>query len=166
MHSSLTFLYLVFCLSCTTLALALVPAAALNVSLPDLQPSPNLTASNREYHCFPTVPTRSFGPLDCSAAISIMLTTRGAAIYTTFGTAGDYQGPLSWIYGTCRIVLMAASVHSARGSLMLFAQAAAEITKTCHLFALLPYDGGSCSWVKGELTGIVVVVERVLLAAQ
>ena len=170
MHHPLSSVLLFASLSYTILALAPAPTFAHNISLLNDQPSTNFTnrldLPNRQYHCFSSAVTFPVSPPDCFGAVSLMLTTQGATMYTTFGTAGRYQGPWSWIYGSCAITLSAATVDSARTVLMLLAQAAAEITKTCNGVERLAYTGGSCTWLRGDLVGIYVTVMRWPFAAQ
>ncbi len=158
-HSSLTYILLIFSLSSTSLALALHPA--LDPSPLDVQPSINLTIPNgRIYHCNSPAILYIINPLDCYVAVNSMLTTPDASQTMTFGSAGSYRGPYSWTWITCKITLNVSSMVAIESSLMLFAQAAAEITSRCHPSTWVPYTGGTCSWVESGMRGVTTVLVK------
>lgn len=158
-HTSLTCLYLILSLSSTSLALALKPA--LDSSLLDVQPSTNLTIPiQRVYHCGSPATVHPIEPFDCYAAVNSMLTTPDASKTLTFGSRGSYTGPLSWTWASCTVTLSVGSVATRQSSLMLFAQAAAEITLRCHASAWVRYTGGTCSWVQIGRPGVISVAVR------
>lgn len=99
-------------------------------------------------------------PVDCYVAVNSMLTTPDASKTMTFGSAGSYRGPYSWTWITCKITLNVGHVVAIESSLMLFAQAAAEITLRCHASAWVPYTGGTCSWAQSGRRGIINVMVK------
>lgn len=161
-HSLLTDVLLILSLSSTSLALTLNPALnpALNPSPLAVQPSTNLTIPNhRIYHCTSPAIMYIINPADCYVAVNNMLTTPDASKYLIFGSAGDYRGPYSWTYFSCKITLNVDNAVAVRSALMLFAQAAAEITHRCHASVLDPYTGGTCSWPYRPMSAIRVTIQ-------
>ncbi len=159
MHSLLTFGSLLLFLFFASVALAstfVLPDLALNLSSATIP----LAASPQRFHCVSATLIPPINPYDCYVTVNIMLTTPGASMISTFGQRGTYRGPLVWTWNTCKIVLSTSTAYMVRAPLMLFAQVAAEITKTCAPEVLVLYHGGSSSWVSGELRDIVVVVGR------
>ena len=160
MHSLLTFGSLLLCLSFASLPLAstlVLPDPALNLS----SATPPLAATQR-FHCVSQTRIVPINPRDCYFAVNDILTTPGASTISTFGERGTYRGPFAWRYNSCKILLAADRAYYVRAPLMLFAQVAATVTKTCARFDSVPYHGGSSSWVGGELRDVVVVVGRAL----
>ena len=165
MASLVTFVFLILSPSVASLALGSTPA--ITPSPVHIHPLTNLTSFSYipQYYCDSSV-ANPIDPVDCSVAVSHMLTTRGSYFIRTFGAGGDYSGLLSWTFRSCAVTLDVRNVHMVYAQLTFFAAAAAQVTKYCLAWGYPNYYGGNCVWAEGEYRGIAVMVGKTIPPSQ